>query len=86
MRTRNVKEPTAPPAGDRLPEITKTLIVLGERDSSAIKVNADRLTSEIPGATRAVIPCAGHIVNIDQPAEFNRVVFDFLTHVPTGHR
>src|SRR5213083_3646986 len=57
MRTRNMKEPTAPPPGDQLSEITaKTLIVLDERDSSAIKVNADHLMSAIPGASRAVIP------------------------------
>jgi hypothetical protein len=35
----------------------------------------------IPGARLAVIPAAGHLSNIEQPALFNRLILDFLLRV-----
>jgi pimeloyl-ACP methyl ester carboxylesterase len=29
-----------------------------------------------------VIPGAAHVINMEQPAEFNRIVLDFLAHIP----
>jgi pimeloyl-ACP methyl ester carboxylesterase len=40
----------------------------------------------IPGAQRKFIPNAGHSANIDNPAEFNRAILDFLgkLNLPKG--
>jgi 3-oxoadipate enol-lactonase len=71
--------PTSPAASDRLAEISaRTLVIVGAKDSAAIKSTADRLTSGIAGARKVIIAAAGHMVNIDAPAEFNRSVLDFL--------
>jgi len=39
---------------------------------------SDDLAASIPGAQLHRIPGAGHISNIERPAEFNRVVLEFL--------
>jgi len=41
----------------------------------------DRLRQRIAGARMAVIPTAAHVPNMKQPAEFNRLVLDFLGSV-----
>ncbi len=68
-----------PPASQRLGGIrTPTLIVTGDEDVEDIHRIADRLTREIPGATRATIADAAHLPNLEGPEEFNRIVLDFL--------
>jgi pimeloyl-ACP methyl ester carboxylesterase len=47
--------------------------------------SADRLVSSIPGAQRVVIAGAGHMVNMDAPAEFTRIVLAFLDSKVGGH-
>ena len=39
---------------------------------------ADLLTTGIAGAQQAIIPGVAHMVNMERPAEFNRLVLDFL--------
>ena len=39
----------------------------------------DVLVSEVPGAQRAVISEAAHMVNMEKPEEFNKVVLEFLS-------
>jgi pimeloyl-ACP methyl ester carboxylesterase len=71
--------PTSPGAGERLHEVSaRTLVVVGAKDDPAITSTADTLASDIAGARKAVIAAAGHMVNIDAPAEFTRTVLDFL--------
>jgi pimeloyl-ACP methyl ester carboxylesterase len=36
------------------------------------------LHEQIPGASLAVVPGAGHMVMLEKPAEFNRILADFL--------
>ncbi len=68
-----------PPASKRLGDIrVPTLIVTGDEDLEDIHRIADRLTREIAGATRATIADAAHLPNLERPAEFNRIVLDFL--------
>lgn len=55
-----------------------TLIIIGNKDYPAILEIADKLETNIGGARKVVIANAGHMVNMDQPSEFNRVVIDFL--------
>ncbi len=71
-----------PPAIERLSEIrVPTLIVLGELDTPDFHLIADTLVSRIKGAKRIVIPDAGHIINMEKPAEFNKIVLDFLANI-----
>jgi pimeloyl-ACP methyl ester carboxylesterase len=68
-----------PHAITRLEEITApTLVLVGEADFNAMKEIAELLASRIPGAGHAVISDAAHVPNMERPAEFNRLVLDFL--------
>ena len=72
-----------PPAIDRLPDIkTPTLIIVGNRDVNDIHEICGLLYARIPGAKEIVIQGSGHIVNMEQPEQFNRAVFDFLASLP----
>jgi pimeloyl-ACP methyl ester carboxylesterase len=72
-----------PPAIGRLSEIrAPTLVILGALDTPDIKAITDTLLRNIPGARRVVIEDAGHMVNMEKPAEINRAVLSFLR--PTG--
>jgi pimeloyl-ACP methyl ester carboxylesterase len=72
-------QPTMPPARERLTQIkAPTLIIVGSNDAAATAANADRLASAILGAQKVVIAGAGHMVNMDAPAEFNRALVAFL--------
>jgi pimeloyl-ACP methyl ester carboxylesterase len=54
------------------------LIIAGELDIPEILHAAGVMVSAIPGAQKVIIPGAAHLPNIEKPAEFNRVVKDFL--------
>jgi pimeloyl-ACP methyl ester carboxylesterase len=61
-----------------LPEIdVPTLVLVGEHDRQFLNA-ADYIAAKVAGAVKHVIAGAGHASNIDQPAEFNRIVTDFL--------
>jgi pimeloyl-ACP methyl ester carboxylesterase len=61
-----------------LPEIkVPALIVVGAEDTPFLTAS-DYMAAKIPGAKKAVIPAAGHAVNIDQPQAFIDVVLPFL--------
>jgi 3-oxoadipate enol-lactonase len=68
-----------PPSVGRLSEIrAPTLVILGALDTPDIKAITDSLVQKIPGARRVIIDDAGHMVNMEKPAEFNRAVLTFL--------
>jgi pimeloyl-ACP methyl ester carboxylesterase len=68
-----------PPAIDRLAEIhVPTLFVVGDQDVEDILKIGDLIIANVPGAQRAVIPNTAHHLNLEQPAEFNRIVLEFL--------
>ena len=54
------------------------LLVYGAEDRLTPPKIGQRMQAEIPGAKLVIIANAGHLVNIEQPAEFNRLVLDFL--------
>ena len=55
-----------------------TLVVTGELDRTAAPEVARRMAGFIPGAQFSVVPGAGHLLNIEQPEVFNRVLLDFV--------
>jgi pimeloyl-ACP methyl ester carboxylesterase len=55
-----------------------TLVVVGDDDKDDFKKIAQHLAEEIPDADLAVVPGAGHLVGVDQPAELNALLLEFL--------
>ena len=63
---------------DVLPTIAvPTLLIWGEDDERSPLRVAHQFQAAIPHAELVVIPGAGHISNVDRPAEFNRAVREF---------
>ncbi len=74
--------PLEPPAIGRLGEISvPTLIIYGDADVRGIIQIAGILQKGIPNAKVAVIPNTAHHLNLEKPAEFNRIVLDFLQNL-----
>jgi pimeloyl-ACP methyl ester carboxylesterase len=68
------------PSVGRLAEIAvPTLVITGGRDVPALEEVADLLAREIPGAERAVIEEADHMVQWRAPQELAHLVLRFLT-------
>jgi pimeloyl-ACP methyl ester carboxylesterase len=68
-----------PPAVKRLGEIkVPTLLVLGDLDLPQIRATIETLEQGIKGSTKVVIKGAGHLVNMEQPEEFNQALLAFL--------
>ncbi len=55
-----------------------TLIIFGEHDKVVPSGNAELLAGQLPNSTIEIIPNAGHLFPIEQPAEAAQVVVDFL--------
>jgi len=55
-----------------------TLIICGEEDKPTPPVLSHELQSMIPGSRREMIAGAGHLTNLEKPAEFNAIVGRFL--------
>src|SRR5262249_54770877 len=55
-----------------------TLVIVGDDDKDDFKKIAEHLAEEIPDADLAVVAGAGHLVGIDQPAELNALLLEFL--------
>ena len=60
-------------AGVRCP----ALFLVGEKDAPAPAMR--KLHERLPGSRYVELPGAGHISNMDRPAEFSRAVVDFLS-------
>jgi pimeloyl-ACP methyl ester carboxylesterase len=69
---------------DSLPQIAvPTLVLVGSEDRHFLGA-ADYMAGKIAGATKAVIPGAGHAANLDQPEAFNAAVGAFLAALPAA--
>lgn len=55
-----------------------TLVLIGESDMIAPRSESDFLVQNIPNATLAVVPAAGHLGCLDNPKAFNEAVGSFL--------
>lgn len=74
-----MEEPLQPPAMERLERIAvPTLTIAGDLDDDTVMAIADLLATRIPGAKKAIMPGAAHLPNMEKPAEFNRIVLEFL--------
>ena len=65
--------------GAKLGDITvPTLIIGGANDKGAPPEALAAAAAAIPGAKHVIIPAAGHISNLENPADFNVALKDFL--------
>jgi pimeloyl-ACP methyl ester carboxylesterase len=60
-----------------------TLFVVGDEDDHCLKPSVF-LKGVIPSSGLAVLPKTGHAVNLEDPAQFNGLVADFLAQVEHG--
>jgi pimeloyl-ACP methyl ester carboxylesterase len=74
-----------PPAIGRLAEIhVPTLVIIGDLDLPKVQEVSDLLAGGIPGAQKVVMHGTAHVPSMEQPAEFNQVVLDFLAGVESS--
>jgi pimeloyl-ACP methyl ester carboxylesterase len=67
---------------DRLPRIqVPTLVTVGSWDVAVPPMYGREVAESIPGAEFVVIDPGGHLHNVENPVEFNRVTLDFLHRV-----
>jgi pimeloyl-ACP methyl ester carboxylesterase len=69
---------TASLASLRLP----ALVMAGEKDPVTPPSAAQSLAARIAGAELHIVPWAGHISNLENPADFNRRLSAFLLRIP----
>jgi 3-oxoadipate enol-lactonase len=59
-----------------------TLVVVGEEDAITPRADAEAMQAGIPGSRLEVIPRAGHLSSLENPAAFNAAVSALLRDVP----
>lgn len=63
----------------RLKEIrVPTLILAGDADIPDVHAHAGAIEAGIPGSKRVVISDAGHLMYLEKPEEFSRIVINFI--------
>jgi 3-oxoadipate enol-lactonase len=71
--------PLEPPVRERLGDIAiPTLVVVGDEDVEDMKQIADTLAAGITGARKVTLPDTAHMIPLERPQEFNRILLDFL--------
>jgi len=64
---------------DRLAEVRcPALVIVGEEDAGTPVEMARQIHAALPAAELAILRSASHLSNVEQPAEFNRVLAGFL--------
>jgi len=59
------------------------LVIAGDEDPSTIEPSL-LIKRTVPGAALAVVPKTGHMINLEEPALFNRLVEDFFHQAEAG--
>lgn len=68
---------------DEMRAIQTLILVLDGTDEEVIDLDHARLMADLlPNATLTLMPGTGHFAMIDQPAEFNRIIVDYLDRKP----
>jgi 3-oxoadipate enol-lactonase len=74
-----IPQPLDPPANDRLGGLrAPLLVILGDLDDLGTQLSCRHLAATVPGARLEVFEGAAHMVNLEQPDRFNRLLRDFL--------
>ena len=67
--------PDLPPLSDLT---MPTLVVVGDRDKYDFRAIAAKIAAEAPNARLETVEGAGHLVALEQPEAFNRLLLEFL--------
>ena len=68
-----------PPAVESIGSIrVPVLVIEGDKDLPYVHASSQYLEKNIPGARRVVIKDVAHMLNLEKPAVFNKLVMDFL--------
>lgn len=59
-----------------------TLVIAGEYDVAEVNVTCDIVAAGIRGARKVMMPGVAHMLTLEQPAQFNALVLDFLHVLP----
>jgi pimeloyl-ACP methyl ester carboxylesterase len=57
------------------------LVIVGSEDSMTKVEESKAMRDKIPGSRLSVIEGAGHLSNVERPAQFNRALADFLDSI-----
>jgi pimeloyl-ACP methyl ester carboxylesterase len=69
---------------DEMKKLTiPTLVIMGDEDWPCLLPGV-LMKQNIPAAALSVIPNSGHVINIEEPDEYNRIVGGFLAQVDSG--
>ena len=75
-------QPLDPPATGRLDQVrVPVLVVLGTSDEPGAVLASRRLAESVRGARLEEFEGVAHMVHLEQPERFNRLVLDFLAEV-----
>ena len=75
-----------PDARPLLPAIHIPVLILVGRDDQIIPLEeAEAMNEQIPNSRLEMIGDAGHLVNMEQPEMYNRVVRDFIVSLERGN-
>jgi pimeloyl-ACP methyl ester carboxylesterase len=79
------KPDSAKPAGEHLGELTMPVaVIVGENDVAYLHATAAYMAERLPNVEKTVMKRAAHLPNMDDPAQFARIVDAFLAkHVAT---
>ncbi|MEA2675870.1 MAG: hypothetical protein QOJ81_11 [Chloroflexota bacterium] len=83
----NANQPSAPEvqAAQALDRLTMPLLAMwGTLDVTSTLRSGEWLVANVPGTRSQVFEGVAHMVNLERPAEFNRLVRDFLDEVERG--
>ncbi len=83
----SLRQSLDPPAVDRLRELTRpTLLLIGALDHPDLHHRVDFLSEILTNSTKVVLADAGHMSNLENPRDFNRLVAEFLSRYacPSG--
>jgi pimeloyl-ACP methyl ester carboxylesterase len=83
----NPNQPIQPeiPAADAIERLTMPVLAIwGTLDVTTILRSGEWLVANAPGIRNHVFPGVAHMVNLERPAEFNRLVRDFIDGVELG--
>ena len=64
-------------------EVVPTHVVAGDEDDGSLGP-ALFIKRVCPAARLTIVPATGHVVNLEEPALFNRITDDFLALVDSG--
>lgn len=80
-------QPMQPPAAERLGEVrAPTLVLLGTADEPGGILNSRHVAAQVPGARLEEFEGVAHMIHMEQPERFNRLVLDFLAEVEATPR